>query len=332
LIAPPRRDADNPFEKANGPAENSRMQQPKTAGIKWIGADWGSSNLRVYGFDDADVLICEARSDAGSGSLSSAQFEPALIELIGEWLQPDQTYQVIICGMSGAREGWAEAGYSHVPCAPLAPGFTYAKTLDPRLDIRLISGLAQANPADVMRGEETQIAGFLALHPKFDGVLCLPGTHTKWAHISAGEVVSFQTVMTGDLFAAISEQTVLRHSLKEDGSPQDGAGFIAAVSDAIARPERLAASLFTIRAEGLLNGLAAGQARARLSGLLIGAELATTRAYWLGQNVALIGDAQLSARYDTALRAQGALPTIVDAEEMTRAGLAAARTQWRAIK
>lgn len=306
------------------------MQHPNTAQIQWIGADWGSSNLRVFGFDDAGAMICEAQSDTGTGGLSQSEFEPALMRLIADWLAPERSYQVIICGMAGAREGWAEAGYSNVPCAPLCEDFTRAASLDPRLDVRLISGLAQASPADVMRGEETQIAGYLSRHPKFDGILCLPGTHTKWAHISAGEVVSFQTVMTGDLFAAISQHSVLRHSLKEDGSPQDEAGFIAAVNDAIARPERIAASLFTIRAEGLLNGLASGQARARMSGLLIGAELAATRPYWLGQNVALIGAAKLSALYDSALCAQGALPTIVDADEMTRAGLNAAQMQWSA--
>lgn len=307
------------------------MQPAETNNIHWIGADWGSSNLRVYGFDDVGGLVCEARSDMGASRLSQVAFEPALMDLIADWLLPERAYQVIICGMAGAREGWAEAGYAHVPCAPLSAKFAPAKSQNPRLDVRLISGLAQTNPADVMRGEETQIAGYLSLHPEFDGVLCLPGTHTKWVHISAGEVVSFQTVMTGDLFAAISMHSVLHHSLQDDGSPQDEPGFVAAVSDAIARPERLAAALFTIRAEGLLNGLAAGQANARLSGLLIGAELATTRPYWLGQNVVLIGDAGLSARYDTALRAQGALPTIEDADEMTRQGLSVARILWRTI-
>ena len=65
-----------------------------------------------------------------------------------------------------------------------------------------------------MRGEETQIAGALSLMPGFDGVLCLPGTHSKWAQICAGEVVSFQTFMTGEMFALLSEQSVLRHGLQ----------------------------------------------------------------------------------------------------------------------
>jgi hypothetical protein len=66
-----------------------------------------------------------------------------------------------------------------------------------------------------MRGEETQIAGFLAQNPGFDGVLCLPGTHTKWVHISAGEVVSFRSFMTGELFATVGPHSVLRHSVGE---------------------------------------------------------------------------------------------------------------------
>jgi 2-dehydro-3-deoxygalactonokinase len=173
-----------------------------------------------------------------------------------------------------------------------------------------------------MRGEETQIAGFLALNPGWDGVLCMPGTHTKWVHLSAGEVVSFQTVMTGDLFAAITGATVLRHSTGGEGFDQNA--FEGGVSDAISRPERLAAQLFTIRAEGLLHGMEAPAARARLSGLLIGAELAATRAYWLGQNVAIVGAGKLAALYAGALKAQGVAAEMTDNDGITLAGLCAA--------
>ena len=69
-----------------------------------------------------------------------------------------------------------------------------------------------------MRGEETQVAGFLALNEGWDGTLCLPGSHTKWVAVSAGEVTGFRTFMTGELFAAATGHTVLRHSVG------DGAG------------------------------------------------------------------------------------------------------------
>ena len=113
-----------------------------------------------------------------------------------------------------------------------------------------------------MRGEETQIAGFIAAHPEWDGILCLPGTHSKWAHISAGEVVSFRTFLTGEMFAPLSRQSVLRHSVGGDG--WDDAAFVTAVSDTLSRPEHLASSLFSLRAGSLLDDLPAATARAQL--------------------------------------------------------------------
>ncbi|HSF64973.1 MAG TPA: 2-dehydro-3-deoxygalactonokinase, partial [Paracoccaceae bacterium] len=94
--------------------------------------------------------------------------------------------------------------------------------------------------------------------------------------------------------------------------------------DALSRPERLAQRLFALRAEGLLQGLAPGAARARLSGLLIGVELAATRPYWLGQPVAILGAEALAARYARALGAQGSRPRLLPGTDCTLAGLAAA--------
>ena len=68
----------------------------------------------------------------------------------------------------------------------------------------------QTSPPDVMRGEETQIAGYLSKNPDFDGIICLPGTHTKWVHISANEIVSFKTFMTGEIFLSLSERSILK--------------------------------------------------------------------------------------------------------------------------
>ena len=74
--------------------------------------------------------------------------------------------------MVGARTGWAEAEYRAVPCPPLDPHQAIRPAVrDARLDVRILPGLSQAAPADVMRGEETQIAGYLASDPGFDGTL-----------------------------------------------------------------------------------------------------------------------------------------------------------------
>jgi len=222
--------------------------------------------------------------------------------------------------MVGAKQGWQEAPYVPVPMKPaeLVPMRATA-VRDARLRLSIVPGLSQANPADVMRGEETQIAGFLAREPGFDGILCLPGTHTKWVHLSAGEVVSFQTCMTGEMFDLLSRHSVLRHSVA--GDALDGDAFAEAVSDLLSRPERLAQMLFSVRADATLNGTVAAIARARLSGALVGAELAATRPYWLGQQVAIAGAPALADLYAKALMAQGVSARALDAAPLTLAGL-----------
>ncbi|MEL7164786.1 MAG: 2-dehydro-3-deoxygalactonokinase [Pseudomonadota bacterium] len=280
----------------------------------WIAVDWGTSQLRAW-LMRADGSVVDRRvSDAGMSTLNPGGFAPSLAALVGDAMPAP----VIACGMVGARQGWVEAPYAAVPCAP--PGANRAERV-PGQHVHVLPGVRQDSPADVMRGEETQIAGFLANHPGFDGVLCLPGTHTKWAHVSAGEIVSFRTAMTGEMFALLTERSVLRHSV---AAGWDDAAFATGVDQTLSRPETLASSLFSIRAEGLLQGLGGATARARLSGLLIGAELAAMRPYWLGQPVAVIGADAVRRAYVAALRAQAVPVQQADGEEMTLAGLTAA--------
>jgi len=109
--------------------------------------------------------------------------------------------------------------------------------------------------------------------------------------------------MTGELFAFLQSQSVLRHSIAADGW------------DALSRPEAMAAQLFCLRAKDLLEGAAPETARTRLSGLLIGAELAAAHPYLVGQQIAIIGSKSAA--------------TIADAPRMTLVGFTAA---YRALK
>ena len=292
----------------------------------WVALDWGTTNLRVWAMSSAGTIMAQAMSDNGMSKLSRDGYEPALMALIGGWLNGPLT--AVACGMVGSRQGWIEAPYARTPCSPTPADLVVAPTTTPGLTVHIIPGIRQDNPPDVMRGEETQIAGFLALNPGWDGVLCLPGTQTKWVHVSAGEVISFQTVMTGELFAMIGAHTVLRHTVGAEG--WDEPAFLTALADSIARPERLAGRLFSLRAEHLLHGLAPATARARLSGLLIGAELAATKPYWLGQRIMLVGAPALAANYTSALQSQGLAPEILDATACTLAGLSTLHTKMKA--
>ncbi|MFW2544266.1 2-dehydro-3-deoxygalactonokinase [Primorskyibacter sp. 2E107] len=296
-------------------------------GLCWVAADWGTTHLRVW-LMAADGAILERRtSPKGMGSLTPDQYEPVLLDLLGDALPEGET-PVVICGMAGARQGWIEAPYAAVPCT--VPGIdraTRAPTRDPRLSVSILPGLSQAQPADVMRGEETQIGGFLAAEPGFDGVLCLPGTHCKWAHISAREVVSFRTFMTGELFSLLGRHSVLRHSI---GEGWDEAAFTEAVSDTLSRPAGIGAELFSLRAAQLLHDQSPDIARARLSGLLIGLELAAARPYWLGQEVVILGEDALAKAYEAGLNSQSATCRRVPADDATLQGLKAAFAQLKA--
>lgn len=296
----------------------------------WIAADWGTSNLRIWALNSSGKTIASRMSDKGMGKLSPPDFEPALLELIEDLLAENFSTPVIVCGMAGARQGWQEAPYKAVPCSPpsLADA-TPVKARDSRLDVHILPGLMQLDPADVMRGEETQIAGVLSEEPGFEGMLCLPGTHTKWATISNGEIVKFRTVMSGELFSLLSSQSVLRHGLSEED--MDPEAFTQAVCQAFDDPARFTAELFAIRAAGLVAGLSPEAARGRLSGLVIGMELAAVRREIAGLAIAVLGSSRIANAYRAALESLGHETRLLDADLTTLRGLALAYSTFQKV-
>ncbi len=294
--------------------------------VSWIAVDWGTTHLRAYAMNTAHVVIAEAQSADGMGTLQADGFESALLALIEDWLPASGKIPVIACGMVGARQGWVEAAYRVVPCGLNADfELTRVATQDERLDMRILTGLCQHDPADVMRGEETQITGLLAEQGERITTVCLPGTHSKWVALDKGHVQSFSTFMTGELFALLSSQSILRHSVNTD--QWDNRAFLAAVREGVEQPQMLLSDSFRIRAQSLLSETTAAMARARLSGLLIGNELAGAKNYWAQGNVALIGDSMLTALYETALKDLAVKARVYNPKDMTCLGLRQAMTR-----
>lgn len=286
----------------------------------WIAVDWGTSNMRAWAMDADGAVLARGESARGMGQLTPSEFEPALLEVIKDWLDAARVTPVIACGMVGARQGWIEAAYAQTPAPPVAAAPTRAPVDDSRLSVFILPGVSQSAPPDVMRGEETQIAGYVATNGA-SGIVCLPGTHSKWVEIAGGDIVRFRTAMTGEIFSLLAEKSVLRHSVGTDGWSDDG--FAAGVGEALEDPG-VVTKLFSIRAGSLLDGTSPQASRSRLSGLLIGAELAGASDYWGGNDIGLIGASGLSALYQKALGIAGVSSRLLDAEEMTLAGLRAA--------
>lgn len=295
--------------------------------VDWIAVDWGTSNLRAWAIGRDGGIVHEASSASGMAKLTRDEFEPALLALIGGWLPAGRKTLVIACGMVGARQGWIEVPYNEAPCPPAsAQSARSPQTKDARLDVRIIAGVMQREPADVMRGEETQIAGLLQATPGFDGVICMPGTHTKWVRVKGGKIAAFKSCMTGEVFGLLATQSVLRFSAGGDG--WDDKEYDAAVRSALERPESFAGALFSIRASSLIAGLTQAAANARLSGLMIGTELAATRLYWSNGAVSMIDNGRQAALYAAALKIAGAVTTLLPAQDVTLAGLRAAHANF----
>jgi 2-dehydro-3-deoxygalactonokinase len=314
---------------------------------RWIAVDWGSSNLRAWALDAEGSVIARASSPRGMLGLAADEFEGVLLEMVADWLSArgEVPVPVLICGMAGARQGWVEVAYLALhegddALDRLGNQLTSVTTQDSRLQVRIVPGLCEQRAADttdaageafdVMRGEETQLAGLVATQPNFSGAVCLPGTHSKWARLNRGGIEGFTTFMSGELFKLLSQDSVLKHSVSDDDLSQHAqrAAYLAGIDTALASPARLSAELFGIRARDLLdarlpeNEARRGELSARLSGLILGLELAdATASLPAGSRVVLIGAEALCQRYRIALEHLGFAISLAENADMILAGL-----------
>jgi 2-dehydro-3-deoxygalactonokinase len=221
---------------------------------------------------------------------------------MGDWLSNYPNAHVILSGMIGSRQGWKETPYLSCPTnvEKITQGLVPLKLGNGRR-IWLTPGLSYINKQgspDVMRGEEVQILGALTALGSHKMLVCLPGSHSKWAKIIAGEVLEFNTYITGELFEAIKSNTIIGKMI-DPGSWDDNA-FLEGVDHANSS-NNLLNQLFNVRAKGLFNQLTPFTAGAFLSGLLIGHELKEALIDGKLHKICLIGQGRLVTLYEKAL-------------------------------
>ncbi|MFN3548127.1 MAG: 2-dehydro-3-deoxygalactonokinase [Mesorhizobium sp.] len=292
--------------------------------------DWGTTNLRVWLLDRDGTVLGERASGEGMRACAPDRFG-AVMESHLAALGAPVALPVVVAGMAGARGGWREVPYLVAPVGLDALHEGAAVVAHLRRDVRILPGICQRTPGreDVMRGEETQLAGAVA-QGLADGLVCLPGTHSKWAAIEAGRLVSFTTFMTGELFSVLGAHTILGDTLGEGGFDPADPAFRGGIEDMLREGAALIGSLFSLRAAGLLLADAAPNPRARLSGLLIGAEIAAARAmHGIGHEVGLVATGTQAELYRTAFGLAGFRCRVLDGGALVRRGLLdAARAIW----
>lgn len=291
----------------------------------FIAGDWGATNLRVWVVGEGGDVLARRDFPFGVSRLkpgeAAARFEGEVRPALGA-----ESLPALLCGMIGSTLGWTTAAYLICPAslAALPGSLTIAAP-----GVRIVPGLrcrGLAGP-DVLRGEETQVLGWMAGGPPRTAgrhLLCLPGTHAKWVRLADGRIDRFVTAMTGELHGLLTSHGILR----SHGSRADSAAFDEGV-EAAGDGGALSARLFSARSRVLAGDLPAASTASYLSGLLIGAEIA---ALWplmrdtATDAVGLIGDAALCGWYRRVLIAKGAAVTVTDGEAASLAGLEAI---WR---
>ncbi len=282
--------------------------------------DWGSTRLRLWLLEGGQVT--DRREGPGVIGLQQAPAD-VLLDAIAPWRMAGVT-RITLCGMAGARGGLHEAGYA--PCPLDAAQWrkqTSTFTLD-GLAVHIAAGCAYQRGGafrDLMRGEETQLFGAMALDPALEAgrhMLVLPGTHSKWAVVEDGRIISFRTFLTGELFARLQGSSLLPNVAGEASA--DPTAFAAGVE--AAREGGLLGNLFLTRSAQVDREQSAEWASAFLSGLLIGSECTEiTSVAPAPSPVHIVGTAALAERYAGVLTHFGIGAERIDAEACTLAGL-----------
>lgn len=271
-----------------------------------IAIDWGTSSFRAYRLD-AGGNIAETRAAAmGILNVPAGQFSRILEQHIVGWIETP----IVMSGMVGSRQGWVEAPYVKCPAGfdEVAEGLQQVRWGD--RSAWIVPGVSCRDAAgvpDVMRGEETQILGAGA-----DGLICLPGTHSKWVEVRAARIEKFATYMTGEVYAVLKQHSILGRMLEE------GKADARAFADGVKRsgePGGLLHHLFGVRTRGLMGELKPAGSASYLSGIVIGHELRAQGT----KSFSLLGAAELTALYQQAANVLGMQTEVLDPNAAVRA-------------
>lgn len=317
-----------------------------------IGLDWGTSSLRAYLYGDGGQILHEKSAPSGvmhlerfipAGQPRIAReklFEAAFAEICGDWsAESGKDLPVIACGMVGSTVGWREAAYLRTPVgnSELASALANVRR-ETGSAIQIVPGICAAGERgkilpEILRGEETQIAGILSKienSVKSKSLLIgLPGTHSKWALVQDQRIISFTTFVTGELYALLTSYSVVAKTQKKS-EQMNSEAFRQGLQLAHARNGEAAGGLlstiFSTRSKRVLGKLSEEEQPDYLSGLLIGEELAGMerilardgRTLTDFSRILIAGDRSLCERYEFACKqASWPIPEVVEGATAT---------------
>jgi 2-dehydro-3-deoxygalactonokinase len=286
-----------------------------------VGINWGSSNFRAYRIAADGSVIDDYAAPAGVAALDRSGMAAQVDMLVARW--PDHG-PIYASGMIGSNIGWTEIPYAEAPAGlrELAGAATPAEIGS--ATVRIVPGIACRRAfdgaPDIMRGEEIELLGLAG----GDGLVALPGTHTKWARLEGGRILDFFTSMSGEIFDRLTAQGLLASIV--EGEAVDGAAFLDGVAAGRAGGLGLGTLLFGARARVIRGDLLRADAASYIRGLLIGSEIADALALNPGlasSSVPLVGNPALCRLYASALGSIGVSTRVVDSRDACLTGFRA---------
>ena len=278
----------------------------------FIAVDWGTTNRRAYLIDASGKCVEEFEDAKGALSVPKGEFPAAAAEIrtrLGD-------LPMLLAGMAGSNRGWIDAPY--LPCPAdiddLVKNLVWAGERE-----AIIPGLSYVGDgrADVMRGEEVQLLGAIATgEVPADALVCHPGTHNKWVVIEGGQIVSFRTVMTGELFNLLKQHSIIGDLLQGEVAVNEA--FQRGAAHGIEN-EDLQSELFAIRARWLLGKAEPEACASYASGLLIGSDVKIGLTDH--KDVMVMGRPALTRLYAAAIERAGGRPVELDGERCFLAGI-----------
>jgi 2-dehydro-3-deoxygalactonokinase len=271
-----------------------------------LAIDWGSSALRGALLDECGAVLDQRSVARGLLTIEPGGFAQVFESHFGDWMDVPGT-RCLMAGMVGSKQGWVEAPYCTCPAGldEVAAALIRVPPGPHARDIAIVPGVSCEHDGvpDVMRGEEIKVFGALELLGIEDALLVLPGTHSKWARVSAGHIRDFSTVMSGEFYALLRQHSILARTLPADDGELDSVAFDRAVAHAL-EGSSLMQTAFSVRTLALFERMPAAALPSYLSGLVIGEELRCRPLEGVAE-VVVIGAPALALRFERALRQRG---------------------------
>lgn len=252
-----------------------------------VAVDSGTTSTRVWVVEHGEVTA-SASSRSGARDVVRTKdrgellgrvrglADEALAKAASTW---EAVEAIVAFGMITSEFGLEEVPHLEAPVdyRTLAAALVERRYGELPAPVHLVPGVRSGGEdlelVDFMRGEETEVAGLLALgEPEPPFLYISTGSHTKFVGVGReGRIDWSLTTLSGELLLALQRETILAELIDLEGAPSD----LAALQDGARFVERagLSRALFGARLLNRMRGMSAAVCSDFLHGAVAGADL-----------------------------------------------------------